>query len=328
MIKNSLLILLLFEAIFTGCEKPNTDPSVNWEVLIPDTLTSTVISSICEYQDGSVWIGTNEGILVFTEDSILKLTKENGLLNNDILDIRKNNRNELLIFTASGINTYDGMIHILNNPGKNFDWYNFFAVDIYDNIWMLNNNLSRTSLQEISNDTVIFYAPLGNEPSDQVQYTCLFADSKGKIWFGSYYASIPLYSIENGIISHYFENNVIDYAIYAISEDKSNNMWFIGRGALIKYNGTHYSQFKDEDIFWLNNSCICFDHNDNPWIATQTKLMCLKNSRWSIEYVYTDSEYFVDPYTDQYIKYSKIMEDSRHNIWACTNKGIIRKSNN
>lgn len=328
MSKTLLFIVLLFAVILSGCEKSENVPPEKWEVVMPDTLSSTIISSICEYRDGSVWIGTNAGILIFRNDSLSKITMENGLLDNDILDIRKNSRNELLIFTKSGINIYDGTIHEMITPGQNFQRYNYFAIDKYDNIWMLNDNISPTSLQEISKDTVIFFAPLGKEPSDQLKYTCLFADSKGKIWVGSYYASIPLYSIENGIAKDYFKNNVIDYVIYAISEDKSNNMWFIGRGALIRYDGTYYSLFKDKDIFWLYNSCICFDHNENPWIATQTKLMCLKNRKWVIEYVYTDSEYFVDPFTDQYIRYSKIMEDSKHNIWACTNKGIIRKSNN
>lgn len=329
-----IVLLFLFEIILIGCEKPENDPTANWEIVIPDTLSNTVINSICEYKDGSVWIGTSNGILVFFNDTVSKITLKDGLLDNNILDIKINSKGELLIFTKSGINRQDGTIHEFTTPGVNFESYDFFAVDKYDNIWMLGYGISSTSVLEISTDTCKYYIPSLSE-GKLGSYRSLFADSNGKIWLGSegmlfmdhYFHFGPLFSLQNGIFEKCFDENITN-AVYEIAEDKSGNMWLLGDEALIAFNGVNYSLFDIKELgkARCRNSSICLDHEENPWITTNSTLMRMRNRKWTTEYTYIDSEnILVDP--SQIIRYSKIMEDSKYNLWVCTNRGVIRKSN-
>lgn len=331
--KRHQILLLIFICIilFYGCEKQSTDYSKAWKVIIPDTLSNTSITSICEYQNNSIWIGTNYGILVYENNSMSSITTDDGLLDNYVLDIKKNSRDELLIFTLKGINRYDGVMHEVYTNGMIFNQYDFFAVDPYDNIWILAESINRESLQKFNYDTSIYYNPFGiigrDRGIDSERYTCIYADSKGRIWVGAYYNEIVLFSIDGDIIDYYYEEKKVEYVIYSITEDSAGNIWFTTALNLVKFDGINFTSYYDENIFWIWRNNIIADHNDDIWVTTWTRLIRLNDEKWETEYVFTDC----DPINErcyELVMYSKIMEDSKNNIWVCTDKGVIMKANN
>ncbi|MBN1117655.1 MAG: hypothetical protein JXA77_10650 [Bacteroidales bacterium] len=323
-----LLAIAIF--LFHMCENQNTDMSVNdaWNIIIPDTLSSTEINAICEYNDNTVWIGTNKGIWSFDNTSFSSvITTNDGLMDNEILDIKKNSMDEMIIFTASGINRYDGAMHIINTESLNYASYGYFDIDSDDNIWLLTDNAHENpqSLLKLNSDTETYYNPAGTS-TDSENYMCVFADSKGRIWVGYYYQRIVLYKIENEDID-YFDTDELNEVVYAITEDSQENIWMTTDYSLVKFDGTSFTSYNDEDLFKLWSKNIIADHNDDIWVATHTKINKLHKGKWESEYVWSKTNPWKDPNSDL-ILYSKMMEDSKNNIWVCTDKGVMIKDNN
>lgn len=331
--KRPQILFLLFFCIifFPRCEKQNTNPNKAWEIIIPDTLSKTIISSICEYNNNSIWIGTNYGILVYDNNSISSITTDEGLIDNVVLDIKKNSKNQLIIFTSEGINKYDGVMNEINTDGIGYTNYGYFAIDPYDNIWLLSSDIYPKALQKFNNDTNIYYNPFGivgrDYGIDSERYTCIYADSKGRIWIGAYYSDIVLFSVDQDIIDYYYEKNKVEYVIFSITEDSNGNMWFTSGTNIVKFDGLNYNSYYDENLIWTWQNNIIADHNNDIWIVTINSVIKLHNEKWETEYIYTEHS-FGDPNVDQFVTYSRIMEDSKNSIWICTDKGVIMKENN
>ena len=312
--------------LYSGCNKDKTsgDNSQLWETVVPDTLTNVKINAICEYSDKSVWVGTNQGIWVFN-DTVLTatITTHDGLPDNNIQDIKKYNRNELLIFTGTGINRYDGTMHVVNTDSIDYRSYSHFAVDPDDNIWMLTSDAysNRKGLLKLSNGKATYYDPAGAagyRGFDSENYTYVYADSQGRIWIGYYYTEIVLFKVENGKIDYF------DTDVYAITGDTKNNIWITSDFSLVKFDGTNFTSYSDEDIYGLFGSVFVADHTDDIWVANHNKINKLHNGTWETEYVWSENNPWQDPGAD-YVNYIIMMEDSRHYIWVCTDKGIMRK---
>jgi ligand-binding sensor domain-containing protein len=320
-----LFLLSLCIIFFPKCEKQNLNPNKAWKIIIPDTLSYTRISSICEYKDSSIWIGTNDGILVYDNNSMSSITTDDGLLDNVVLDIKKNSKNELIIFTLTGINHYDGVMHEVNIDRINYRQYKDFDIDPYDNIWLLSEN----SLLKFNNDTSISYFPartVGYYGYDSESYTCVFADSKGKIWVGYYYTDIALFSIENDKID-YYDPQKISYLVASITEDNDGNIWVTsGFTNLVRINGQNYTSYHNEKVFWFYRNSLIADHNNDIWIVTVSRVVRLHNEKWVDEYVYFDASYG-EPHDEPFVEYSGIMEDSMNNIWVFTDRGVMMKEN-
>lgn len=328
----SFFLIICVMVFSTGCnkDKSNAGPNQLWKVVVPDTLTNTQINAICEYNINSVWVGTNHGIWVF-KDTLLTttITTKDGLLDNDIRDIKKNSKNEMIIFTGTGINRYDGTMHVINTDNIDYRSYRYFAVDPYDNIWMLTNQAYsvRQGLLKLNNGKVTYYDPAGAagyKGYDSENYTYIYADSKGRIWIGYYYTPIVLFVVENGKVDYFDTNLVTD--VYSITGDSKNNIWISSDYSLVKYDGTNFTSYSYGSTYGLFGIDILTDHNDDIWEATVTEIKKLHSGIWQSEYAWSETNPWQDPNSD-YIDNAKMMEDSRHYIWVCTDKGIMRKEN-
>jgi hypothetical protein len=71
------------------------------------------------------------------------------------------------------------------------------------------------------------------------------------------------------------------------------------------------------------------DHNNDIWVATHTKINKLHNGEWQSEYVWSETSPWQYPNNNYvFVFNTKIMEDSGHDIWVCSNKGVMMKGNN
>ncbi len=99
--------------------------------------------------------------------------------------------------------------------------------------------------------------------------TCVFTDSRGKIWIGTHGGGV---SIFNGktfktITS---KNGLIHNSIWAISEDSNGNIWFGSfGGGLTKYDGISFKSYTTDDGLANNTVWQIFDDGEGKiWIGT------------------------------------------------------------
>ncbi|HBH47744.1 MAG TPA: hypothetical protein DDX98_03855 [Bacteroidales bacterium] len=107
-------------------------------------------------------------------------------------------------------------------------------------------------------------------------------------------------------------------AIYAIQNDKQNNIWFGGGGGLYKYDGhsliNYYTADNGFNSPWVTS--ILFDENDDIWVGTGSGIYFSDGSDWIIFNKYNSG------LSDDDITCLAI--DSEKNIWAGTDEGLCK----
>jgi hypothetical protein len=118
-------------------------------------------------------------------------------------------------------------------------------------------------------------------PSDTTlpnfDYDLVFADSKGRIWFGTNQSSpnygFTIYDGSNWATYYSPQRYSISY-VYQIAEDNFRNVWLATGGGLLKFDGDSFTVFDKYNSPLSENytSAITVDERGNIWIGTRNGL--------------------------------------------------------
>ncbi|MCI2121896.1 MAG: response regulator [Bacteroidales bacterium] len=262
----------------------------------------------CFYEDdqGNLWVGTKgSGIYVFRHKEGKQGLRahygtENGILNNSVYAIVKG-KSEIWIGTdGRGINYYD-------NARKRI-----FTLDIPDSL-----------RQGINLSSIYSILPQGNDT--------LWVGTSG---YGMYRLTIDHKSMPYSIKSYrqyvYREGkpSLSNNIVYSIIKDDSTHLWIATRGGGLNRFDRVSSTFQVFH-FWSNDSsfissddvlCLCRDSRKRLWAGTSMGLYQLLS--------YTGNKPYFSHFTEKEGMPNNtihgIMEDSNHNLWLSTNRGIAK----
>ncbi len=160
----------------------------------------------------------------------------------------------------------------------------------------------------------------------------IFQDSSGDYWFGPAGQSVARYNgktLEYYSKAAFFEgNNSVgpdDYgnSVHAITEDKKGNIWFGTDHGAIKYDGTRFSSYTEENGLTntrVSRKSILSDQAGTIWVGTQGGVFQYNPAADSIGGQCFSLFQLLPP-----IHVKDIMEDKDGNIWfASQNKGVFR----
>jgi len=168
------------------------------------------------------------------------LTTDNGLSNNNVLDIIQDRAGFIWLATADGLNRFDGYDFKIfrNNPAN--------QNSLSDNsVWALREDKNGTIWIGTENGWLNCYDPVSDKfrkwkiESDILKenaITYIYEDSKGLIWIGTYRSGLYRLDQSNDKIDHW-QNNLRDKSsisnnyISSTLEDKSGRIW------ISTYNG-------------------------------------------------------------------------------------------
>lgn len=227
-------------------------------------LVNDFVHVIFEYSENEIWIGTRNGIFVFTNNQFVDLNlyyKSKQIptfSNNRVLCILKDTLDNVWIGTQGGLyyldlinNNYRCFTSSGNHRNRISD--NLVYSLVFDNnkdLWIATKNgLDRYSYR---NDRIVNYTRVENSTntlSDNYIVSLCFA-SDHNLWIGTKSSGINRLNLKDSIFTYFTEaDGLASNIIYEIVEDDFGNMWFSsGKGlSLLKKGESRIRTYTEED---------------------------------------------------------------------------------
>ena len=288
---------LIWIGTYSGISRFNPNSNFTHFKLDPyedNSISGNVIHGIYEYDDKTLWIGTNKsGVNIINGESIKHLNKENSNIVSDLIEDITGFKNYIFIGTNEGLS-----------------------------VLVKNDKTAK-------NYTITNYTTKDGLPSNKIR--SLFIDSKGYLWIGTNKGLAILDTNNNKIIDITYildEIGVSDKFIRAVYEDSKGN-YYIGcflEGGLIKINPNTkeykiYKNIENDDSSISNNSIryINEDLYGNILVGTSHGINILNLSTDKFNH-YTEKDGLINN------TIYGILVDKNNGIWMSTNAGISKLS--
>jgi len=267
------------------------------------------IESITQDSLGIMWLGTNQGLYVFQDDSLQKYLPENTLLKQYTYDVVIDKNNVKWLASDIGlIKIANGKIDVYkNNFGFKSNFLNALFIDAQEKLWVAtygdgvflfeNNKFSPVGLQKkdiifdfLAVDDNLWMGTLRNGitvldtktfsssnfkedsglPGNQVR--ALIQDSWGNIWVGLSGSGVACYT---GQRFEYYsrDNGLPGRQIYAIEQGEESALYLgISDQGLYRFNPTILQKFKHiEGVNQVKVKALFRDNSNRLWVGTDSK---------------------------------------------------------
>ena len=200
----------------------------------------SLITSIAEDGNGNIWFGTKNGAMQYDGISFKRFTKENGLLDNEIQSLIKDEHtNDIWVGTSKGLNKIspfkDGAtisaFHV--SEAQNGNKVAKLFTDEEENLWL-----------GTSNGLYRFRDPSFSTFSDKDGLINpfvfpIFRDSKKNLWVGTF--ENGFYKYDGKEFKNFTEKDgLIGTFMCAGMEDKEGNIWMGTNKGVSIYNGNTF----------------------------------------------------------------------------------------
>ena len=219
-----------------------------------------------EYYNGSIYIGTNNGLFILNRDySFIHLDKKNGLPSNKIMDLEINNDGVIYMATTKGLSVYTNG-NFTNYSKKNGLPSNLLLsllIDKKDNekIW-LGSKSAGVALFDGKN--FITYSKKDGLPTNWIQDIKQKKD--GTIIFACYGYGI---SIFNGKTFRNYNQGLVDNRVVTLAVDNRGEIWAGTESAgLALFSNENFSLLNTADGLGHNETFSLLSDNDNIWVGT------------------------------------------------------------
>ena len=237
-------------------------------------LQNTLVNNYLEDNEGNIWISTfGNGVFCLNNLYLKNYNKLDGLSNNNIYSIVKDNSGKLIIGTFNGVNTFDNGIFefVTSNSKKTTSEYINF-IKKYDNSYYIGGTFGVSDIINTTHNGIKFH--LFSNPS--------FCKTSNRLYiFGTYGNSILVKKEFNSNSGNYtpfyiFGNYRSLNRINSIFEDSKKNIWIATTSGVCKIpNGFKTMKpAKWQKIFFPNNPVlnskivsIYQDNQNNVWFA-------------------------------------------------------------
>lgn len=277
---------------------------------LPNQLSNNFIISIAEHNN-SLWVGTEEGVCQFKDNSFIYYNQKHGITNLHVRDIYSSKNNDLYFITKNGVfklKSDSTFIRVFNNlPNQNFskitEQNNEFILSTFGN-----------GIYQVGNDFVKNLSTEDGLCNEQVRW--LISDSKNQIWVAS---KSGVSKISNNNISTYTINDgMVNDNVKVIFEDREGNIWFGTDGSgILKFTSDRITYFSQKDLLPSDIvMSITQDNKKNYWIGTYGNGVVQKSNENESVINYTTS----NGLSNNTVWY--IYNDSRNRVWIATSDGV------
>ena len=299
------------------------------------SLNSNKINTIFEDSYGIIWIGTQSGINKFDKQKQYFKhhqhwpNKAKTINSNMIWSLFQDDENgDVWVGTDNGVNIFDGETGNVNvvipsfsftNKKKNNGIYSIFK--------------DKNGAIYLGTDGGVFYAKNGKlahindgkHQNEERTYT-IIADKKDRLWFGTKQGVVVLNSDRKTFRTLTTDDGLPSDLIRALFSDKNGNIW-IGTdgGGFCKVNENKGKiefkifQSNQDKLNSLSNNTVLSIHQDDKgflWIGTFGGGLNKFNLKTEEFTLFTENDGLANN-----VIYG-VIEDSKHNLWLSTNKGI------
>jgi len=267
---------------------------------VRDGLPSNNAMVVHEDREGVLWFGMEGGLVRYTGDSLQTFTEEDGLPQNDVRSIAEGPNGQLWLGTLDGLAVYDGTNIEPVAPDRIEGTYHRSLATRRDTLWIG----TQEGLYWSAGDTLTAVRSGAGLPDGPVPMVSVGPDqqlwvetgdglftssqggtfervpgtrdhlirdvqigSNGALWFGSEHG---LFRRQGGE-TQLFTPDLDGVHVYAILEDREQNLWFGSNGSgLFSHTPNPFDHFTtadglDHDLVWD----IAEGPNGRVWVATR-----------------------------------------------------------
>ena len=230
-------------------------------------------------RDGSLWIGTKQGVFSMKEARLTSLTTKDGLLSNDITTLYEDHRGNLWIGSKAGINKYSNgqLASYTIADGLLSNDVRAITEDITGQLWVA----TWKGVNYLVHDRWYSYSTLEGLPANEVWD--IHADAEGSIWIGTDTKGLArLRPVRLNLLRTHKE--LLGHRTLALCQARDGSLWVgldddRGLGHLKDGNLTIYTTqhgLPDNTIMSLHEA-----KDGSLWIGTRLGLGRLREGRFA-----------------------------------------------
>ena len=278
-------------------------------------LPNNRVISIFQDFEGSIWVGTNGGILRLREAPFISISKKDGLSSNFVRTVMPYQDNHLLIGSDAGLDLIsETEIHSLKAPQS--EPLSVLSLESLANGNTLVGTYVHGVYQLSDNQLTPFLSTESGLPAAEVR--AILQDKQGGLWFGTP-AGLAHYSPSLTQMTLYTKSNsaLPDDYVVALAEDELGRVWFgtgIGAGYIEDGQVTalaleQYEQAEFSFGFQVEPGFV--------WIATDRGLIRFRQSDQSLAIIGRPQGLPID-------KFFQVVKDRSGSFWLSSNRGLWR----
>lgn len=273
----------------------------------------------------------------FAQLSFDHLSVSNGLSQSTVLSICKDSRGYMWFGTRDCLNRYDGKgVKIYKTDPDDpasisaEDYIYALQEDRQKNLWVgTQNGLNRYIPEKDAFERIVFNPEDPNSISDKIVLS-IFADSRGRVWFGTNLGLSMLESPASRKFKKFYQKDgLAGNSVYAVFEDSKGNIWVgttEGLSLMTLKNGKyqissfHHQPADPKSLSGNSIRTIAEDRKGRIWIGSETEGLNLfvPQSRSFIRFKYNGLN--PDGLSNDIIR--RIMPGKNGNLWVATMNGL------
>src|SRR5579884_3214047 len=226
-------------------------------------LPGNVLSAVREAEDGSIWIGSTEGITRYKDGKFTSYTEADGLLSALVNSIYTEADGKLWVATAQGLNYRDNNAaqHFAVLPAGAHNSIRAVCRDKKGRLWVGSN----LGIAVCDHGHVGIYST--HEGLSDHFITALCEDHEGNLWIGTY-SGLDCFR-DGRLVSELNDQGAPFDKVNSIIEDREGNLWVGSREGLIRLSAKYFFTYtKQQGLTHDNIMSVLEDHSGNVWIGT------------------------------------------------------------
>lgn len=310
------------------------------------------VQTIYSANDGTVWIGSREGLARVYDGEVQYHSVENGLPDNRIRHITGDSFGRIWIGTFSGLVKYEnGELTVYNqSDGLLDEKVQTITVEDRNRIWVGTEG----GVSLFDGRTFENYTRAEGVPAPYIHSSML--DHEGNMWFGTLGGGLCIY-VGDYFQSFNIENGLTNNVITGFIEGPNGDVWIATYGGgVMRHDGETFHPYDESDGL-VDDIVFAFmlDSRERLWIGTREGISIYQNGQFNtvssdrfpfgmVRKFYEDvekNEYWIATYEsgviqlkeDGYVQYHTgngflnntvmdIKRDSKGNYWFATYGGV------
>ncbi|WP_456425625.1 two-component regulator propeller domain-containing protein [Rhodocaloribacter sp.] len=244
-----------------------------------DGLASETVYALLQTSEGTVWMGTGDGLCRFDGSDLQCFTKADGLPSSVVTELAEDRSGRLWVGTADGLATFDGKDFArITEPVLRGRPIRSLVVDRADRVWVG----TRQGLFSIDGDRVEHYSKSSGLPQN---IWGLYEDREGNLWIGLDGVGIARFSRSPFVLFNE-EHGLATNGVWSMLEDRQGRIWFgTDGGGLSRYDGETFTTFTTADGLVDNTVIVSMEDEDGVlWFGTTRGLSRYDGRRFTTFY--------------------------------------------
>jgi signal transduction histidine kinase/ligand-binding sensor domain-containing protein/DNA-binding response OmpR family regulator len=285
------------------------------------------------------WLGSENGLYIFdlSTDSVRLIQKRYAdpysINDNVITDIFKDNEGSTWVGTFfGGVNYYSRQLNHFQKyfpiPGSNSLGGNLvheICSDKYNNLWI---GTEDGGLNKMDHLTGRFTHFMPNEGKGSIAYQNVhgLATDGDTLWVGSYEHGLDMLDLRTQKVVRHFEKSgkpgsLASNFIVTIYKTRQNKI-LVGTWAGLYVYDRRKNNFSLLPYFARQAQSVLEDHEGTLWVASYGDGIYFNNEKTGLKGSLHHNRQDSNSITGNYV--NNLFEDSKKNIWICTENGLCR----